>query len=209
MILHAHVNDEDPTSPRRHRIQIQTSEDRDLAARLARSHPLGVPIVPPAATDLRDFDELTSPFDLLEREPDHEARAVVERSRRNGEDPATYADVVKLAVALTRERSGARQREREAEQVLRAPREATRSSRRYLIATVVAAAASIASPIVRPGGSAPANADLRDQLQHEIDRLDAEFREIRLELGRRSARTPLVPAGALPALTVTTQGTHP
>lgn len=211
VILHAHVSDEDPT-PRLNRSRIQTSEDRDLAARRARSrsHVFGVPILPPPTAAREAADDLTSPFDLLEREPDHEVQAVVERATRNGDDPATFADVVKLAVALTRERTGNQQREREAEQVLRAPREATRSSRRYLIATVIAAAASIASPIVRPGERPPAGADqLREQFQHEIDRLDAELRAVREQLGRRSERIPLVPAGASPALTVITQGTHP
>lgn len=206
------MSDHDPP-PWQRRPRIQTSEDRDLAARRARSHPFGLPIVPPHEVSIvpeRDFDEVTSPFDLLEREPGPEVQSVVERSPRSGSDPATFADVVKLAVALTSERSGNRQRERVADQVLRTPHDAARSSRRLLVATVAAAATSIAGAVVKWSDHAAAAGTsgdaVRDQLQHEIDRLDAELRDLRLELGRRSERSRLVPTGSLPDLTVTTKG---
>jgi len=196
---------------------VSDDPDHDATPRLTRrspprraSYPLGVPVPAPPPPG----DELTNPFDLLEREPDHEVQAVVQRSRRDSADPATFGDVVKLAVALTREKSGNRQRERDTEEVLRGPRAALRSSRRHLIAAVLAAAASIAGAVTK-WGSHPAPASdtgdavrVQQQLQHEIDRLDSELREIRLELGRRSELTHhQVPAGALPASIVTGKGT--
>ena len=216
------MGDHDPT-PRFRNPRIQTSEGRELAARRARakSYPFGVTTQPVAQLAARgpDAGEVTSPFDLLEREPDPEVRSVVERSPRNAKDPAYFEDVAKLAVALSRERTGNRQRERDAEEVLRAPREATRSSRRHLIIAAIAAATSLAGALdhrVSHPTSDSAHAvrvrqleQLRDQVQHEVDRLDTELRSLRLELGRRSELEPSVSAGASPALTATTQGTNP
>ena len=235
----ARVGDETPT-PKYSR-RIQTSEDRDLAARRARTpaSPFGVQIIrAPARVLDRPNSDLTSPYDLLEREPDHEVLAVVEKATRNAKDPAYFEDVAKLAVALSRERTGNRQREMDAEEVLREPARAARGSRRGLIVTVITAALSLAGAIdhrlshsaSEPASSADAIRELRETLQRqhdqereqlqrereqerllfhrEIDRLDAELRAVREQLGRRSEIAPLVSAGDSPALT-TTEGTFP
>lgn len=218
----ARVGDQDPT-PKFNR-RVQTGEDQAARRQRPKAYPLGFGVViPPAPPAAAEADDLTSPFELLDRDPDPEVHAVIERSPRNGNDPATYEDVAKLAVALIRERSGNRQRDKDAEEVLRAPREATRSSRRHLIIAAIAAATSLAGAIdhrvshpARPVIEAPDAVrvhqleEVRDQLQHQVDRLDAELRQVREQLGRRSQRTPLAPAGASPAFTtVTPQGTNP
>lgn len=203
------ASDQDPT-PRYHR-RHQSSADRDLAARRARtSYPHGVPVLSsPRPEEDADVSNVTSPYDLLEREPDHEVQEIIEKATRNASDPATFSDAVKLAVALTKKR----------EHDLRVPREATRSSRRHLILAAIAAATSLASAIdsriSRPSGHhaepqidrAEQQIDLRDQLQHQIDRLDTELRELRAELGRRSELDLPLPAGAAPALFTASKGT--
>lgn len=209
----ARVSDQEPT-PRWHQ------------RRVVKTSAQGVQIVAPQA--------VTAPLHLLEREADHEVQAIVDRSPRKASDPAFFEDVVKLAVELTRERTGNRQRERDAEEVLREPSRAARGSRRNLVLTVVMAAASIAGAIDHRIARTPADhpaadhaaADVvrtpqleqqqsdkrleenRAALQHEIDRLDQELRAIREQLGRHSELEPLVSAGAAPAL-VSTQGTNP
>ena len=68
---------------------------RRLGAPRRHTAPRGVPL---------DAD-VTPVFDLLERElaaPEHE---VIRRSQRSGDDPATYADLVKLARELAGELS--------------------------------------------------------------------------------------------------------
>lgn len=235
------MSDQDPTPEYQRRVQ--TSEDRDLAARRTRprtpANPLGIKIYrAPEASEPAAAGELTSPFELLEREPDHEVQAVVERSPRNAKDPAYFEDVAKLAVALNRERTGNRQRERDAEEVLREPVRAARGSRRGLIATAIAAALSLGGAIdhrlSRPvGDHTDAARELhelrelrehlqqqdavreqlrqqeRDQYKRDIERLDAELRALREQLGRRSELDPQVSAGREPALTVSTQGLFP
>lgn len=54
-------------------------------------------------------DDITPVFDLLDRDLLDTEREVVRRSRRDGDDPATYADVVKLAKVLARERRARRE----------------------------------------------------------------------------------------------------
>lgn len=170
--------DEDDTDKWRNPKRQQSSDDRALRSRRGASYkPRGVPIV-----KSRDSDpELTSPFDLLERDPDDEMQAVVQRSRRNSDDPATFADIVKLAVALTKERSANAARNAEAEVVLQGPHKAHRSTRRHLIAAVIAAGASIASAIAgaRHAVEPPPNAT--EQCQHQIDRIDHELGELRAQ----------------------------
>ncbi len=163
-------------------------------------------------------DELASLYDLLEREPDAEVGALVARSQRKRDDPALFEDIAKILVAMRRERTGNRQRERDMEVVLREPHAAAKSSRRYLIATVVAAATSIGGAVGQhTGASSPPSTSVgdtvqirelqrqSDQLQHQIDRVDAELRDVRQQLaqllGRRSELLPHHPAGDLPALT--------
>lgn len=184
-------NDDTPTW-RKKKVRMQTSDDRALQHR--HTSAAGIPV----PTLERDPADLTNPYDLLERDPDQEVEAVVQRSRRNSEDPATFADVVKLAVALTRERSTNAQRNADTEVVLQGPHKAVKASRRHLIATVIAAAASIgaaakqwsdhASAPVPAGGSGDS---IRiELLQKSVDRIDNELREIRAVLGRRSELSP-------------------
>jgi len=183
--------DEDDTDRWRNPRRGQTANDRDLAARRRNAPALGVPVL----QVVRERDpEVTSPFDLLERDPDDEVHAVVQRSLRNSEDPATFGDIAKLAVALTRERSANVQRERDAEVVLAGPHKAHRATRRHLIATIVAAAVAAGSalkPIITPAAPAPeAGESVRvEELRHAVDRLDIELREMRAAL-RRAERNP-------------------
>jgi len=178
----------------------------DPRRRRSRAH--DIPRLSDAADDLANL------LDLLDREPDAEVGALVERSQRKRDDPALFGDIAKLLVELRRERTGNRQRERDMEVVLRGPQAATKSSRRYLIATVIAAATAVGGGAIgsHTGAPSPPSADVlqlqrqSDQLQHQIDRVDAELREVRQQLaqvlGRRSELIPQHSAGALPALTL-------
>jgi hypothetical protein len=186
--------DEDDTDRWRNPKRAQTSDDRALASRRDRSFkPRGVPIVKPKDPDITDA------FEMLEREPDDEARAIVQRSRRNSGDPATVDDLAKVFVALYRERSANEQRNKDAEAVLAGPHKAQRSTRRHLIAAIIAAATSIAGAITGAAMTRHGEpAGERQQLQHEIDRLDTELREIRSLLGRRSELGPQPTKGPRP-----------
>lgn len=163
----------------------QTSDDRALSSRRDRSlKPHGVPIVVPPQT--RFDPDVTSPFEMLERQPGAEARAIVQRSRRTSGEPATVEDLAEFFVAFHREKSASRQRERETEVVLQGPHKAQRSTRRHLIAAVIAAGASIGGAVKQWSGDAVRV----QQLEKAIDRLDTELREIRGVLGHRSELEP-------------------
>jgi hypothetical protein len=58
-------------------------------------------------------DEVTSPHDMLERDLSQSEIAIIEQSRRNANDAATYADVVKLAETLTKARREERSNNKE------------------------------------------------------------------------------------------------
>lgn len=207
------MNDRDNTPTYKRKPNIQTSDDRALSSasrRKATAPALGVPIR--RSRPEVDPEEVTSPFDLIERAPDGEVEAVVQRSRRESGDPATFGDVVKLAVALTRERSENRKRNADAEVVLRAPHQAAKSTRRHLIVAIMAAAASVGGAVTKwsehssqPGGSS-GDAVRVQNLEKAIDRIDRELGEIRLMIGRRSELR--VPAGNQPVLTLN-QGFKP
>ena len=190
--------------------------DDDRTPRYRKRAPvLGVPITP---TPYRD--EVTSPFDLLDRDLSAAQIEIVKRSRRNSDDPATYADIVKLAETLSRERSESRQRAADAEAVLEGPHKAHRATRRHLIAAAIAAAASIGAAVTKWGDRVAASSNdathvqqlesgdsVRvQQLEKAIERLDRELVEIRAQLGRRSQLFNKDTAGGLPALTVTSKG---
>lgn len=49
-------------------------------------------------------DEITSPHDLLDRDLSQSQIEIIRNTRREGNDPATYADIVKLTDALYRAR---------------------------------------------------------------------------------------------------------
>lgn len=184
------MSDDDNTPRWTRPARVQTSDDRALAAakRRAVAPPRGVPITAPPP---RSEPDVTSPFELFEREPDDEAKAIVQRSRRNSGDPATVDDVAKLLVAFHKERSANAQRERDAEVVLAGPHKAHRATRRNLIATVIAAAAAIAAVakqwVEHPAAAAAADGEAVrvELLQKAVERIDTELRAMRFELGRR------------------------
>ncbi len=103
-----------------------------------RANPYGVPLADPVLRDLGNPDsgplhehEITSPIELLNRDLSQAELDVVHRSKRNSGDPATYADVVKLAERLiNREREDRSNREGQANQLMellgRPPHEAVR-----------------------------------------------------------------------------------
>lgn len=108
--------------------------------RRQQSNPFGVPLAAdPVLRELGSPDsgplqdrEITSPVDLLDRDLSQDELEVVRRSRRNSGDPATYADVVKLAERLiNRERKDRSSREEQANQLLalldRPPHEAVQT----------------------------------------------------------------------------------
>lgn len=181
--------DDTPTW-RKQKPRVQTSDDRALQHRQQKSSP-GIPM------PIDESPDLTAPFDMFEREPDAEARAIVQRSRRNSGDPATVDDIAKVLVALYKERSANAQRDADTEVVLQGPHKAHKSTRRHLIAAVVAAAASIgaaakqwadhATPAPTGGSGDSVRIEL---LQKSVDRIDNELREIRAVLGRRSELSP-------------------
>jgi len=156
-------------------------------------------------------DDLASLLDLLDREPDPEVGALVERSQRKRDDPAVFGDIAKLLVELRRERTGNRQRERDMEVVLREPHAAVKSSRRHMYVAITFAAMSVAAAVKQWGDhvaapsppTAPSVDTVRiQQLGHDLDRVDTELRELRQLLGRRSELLPPHAAGDLPALTL-------
>lgn len=197
------------------------SGERDTARRpRPKSYLFGVAPQPPPDAPDPDISDVTSPYELLEREPDHEVQAVVQKAARNAKDPAYFEDVAKLAVALTRERSGNRQRDRDTEEVLREPARVARSSRRHLVAAVVAAAASIAGAVDRCGdrreqGDGKELKQQVDSCKQQVDSLGRELLQLRIDFGRidfgRHSEIdpdPSASAGALPA-SINTQGTFP
>jgi hypothetical protein len=70
-----------------------------------RSNPYGVPVANdpgnPDSGPLQDH-EITSPVDLLDRDLSQAELEIIRRSRRSGDDKATYADVVKLTERMIR-----------------------------------------------------------------------------------------------------------
>lgn len=94
--------DDDPTPRERGRARLQTAEDRDLASdarrrRQARSHPLGVPLLP--RSDPEDFapdQETTDPLALLPSVPDERVVAAVRRAGRDTEQPVRYLELAQL-----------------------------------------------------------------------------------------------------------------
>lgn len=96
------MSDEDPTWKHK-RDESQRRRDR-------MSRP-GTAIV--ATTAARD--DLTSPVDLFERDLEPHEAELIEQSQRNGDDPATYADVVKLAAQVSKARSNERSNNAERE----------------------------------------------------------------------------------------------
>jgi len=184
------MSDDEDTDRWRNPRRGQTANDRDLAARRRNAPPLGVPVLKVTKSD----PDITDAFEMLEREPDDEARAIVQRSRRNSGDPATVDDLAKVFVALYRDRSAAAKRDKEAEVVLAGPHKAHRATRRHLIATIVAAAVAAGSalkPVIAPAAPVPeAGESVRvEELRHAVDRLDIELREMRAAL-RRAERNP-------------------
>jgi predicted component of type VI protein secretion system len=175
------MSDDDDTDRWRSPRRGQTANDRDLAARRRNAPALGVPVLKATKGD----PDITDAFEMLEREPDDEARAIVQRSRRNSGDPATVDDLAKVFVALYRERSANEQRNKDAEAVLAGPHKAMRASRRHLIAAVIAAGASVASAIAGARHATETPPSAGEQLQHQIDRLDSELREIRFQLSNK------------------------
>jgi hypothetical protein len=173
----------------------QTGIDRDLQSESRRRRT--------EASRVQDaIEEVTSPFDLFDRDPDDRARAVVRQSTRNGNDPATVFDVAKLAVALSKERSENRQRGRDYEAVLRSPKEIAdkiearldateakmRSAQKMVIAAVVTLAGgvgTIASGILNRAESHGGDVVRLQALEKAVDRIDSELHEIRIQLGRR------------------------
>lgn len=182
-------SDDTPTW-RKNKPRMQTSDDRALQHRPQKSSP-GIPM------PVEEPPDLTAPFDMFEREPDDEARAIVQRSRRNSGDPATVDDIAKVLVVLHRERSANAQRNVDTEVVLQGPHKAHKATRRHLIAAIIAAGASIGAAAKQwsehATGSGSVDSVRIELLQKSVDRIDNELREIRAILGRRSE---LSPAGA-------------
>lgn len=181
--------------------RIQTGNDRDLQSESRRR----VRMEQGRTQDA--VDEITSPFDLFDRDPDDRARAVVRQSGRNGDDPATVDDVAKLAVALSKERSENRQRGRDYEAVLRSPQEIAekietrldlteakmRAAQKLVIAAVVTLAGgvgTIASGVLNRAESHGGDVVRLQALEKAVDRIDSELHEIRIQLGRRLQLDP-------------------
>lgn len=106
------MNDEDETPRLRRRIQ--SGEDRDLARRKQlRSNPLGVPVTKPEPDGYPDEIEHTKPWDFLDRdELSADELEVLENSRRKGDDPVIFRDIVKIMARAMRKELDERSEER-------------------------------------------------------------------------------------------------
>ncbi len=100
--------DSDETPPygkqlRRDALWGDTRRASTLEQRRARERSYGMPAV------TAEGEPITDTFDLVEREPSKAAIAVIQRSKRSSEDPATFRDVVNLADELKRTQRGSPQ----------------------------------------------------------------------------------------------------
>lgn len=229
-------DDENPTPKRP--LRLQSAEDRDLksATRRRSGHPHGFPVLPQSSGGIeRDPEEITSPYDLIERELSASELEVIRRSRRNGGDYATVADIVKLAETLTKERSENRQRAKDAEIILRSPHEvaeklnaeledvradvrivkdtvktvngALSAVKKWVLGSVAAAAAgvgTVSSSVLTKTEEHGGDKARIEQFRHDIDRLDGELRDVRVQLGRRSQLLDV--GGSSSAMTASIKG---
>lgn len=167
--------------------------------RRARTPGYGVPAIP----EPRPADEVTNPFDMLERALTSTGIEVIRRSKRDSKDPALFEDIVKLAGELHKERSETREREEQYAAVLRSPHEAAthlvaritvvegvlKSARRLAITAIVAlggVVGTFATGLLNRHDEATAERIHNEQLRKDVDRLDNELRDMRIQLGRSS-----------------------
>lgn len=103
------MSDNDDTPPaRRGRHRDYAQQPIVGTKQRRRTAVMGVPLAEQLDPDdmplVSEREEITSPFELLERDLFESERAVIQRSRRNAGDPLTFADGVKLAETLARAR---------------------------------------------------------------------------------------------------------
>jgi len=180
------------------------------------SQPRGVPVVAPPAPSA-PHRAATDAFELIERDLSQAGIEVVNRSKRNSSDPAVFADIVNLADELLRERrerdSSNEERKAQLDEILEKPRtiavrlaavEATlKTARRLLIAAILTlggGVGTIASGLLSNHDASVGDAVRAQQLRKDVDRLDGDLRDIRIQLGRRSelSPAPLLEKGPLP-----------
>lgn len=173
------MGDRDNTPPSRPggRPRSQWGDDQraDVGAthrRETRSYPQGVPIVAPETAVKRE--PVTGTFELVERELPERAKQVVNRSKRDSSDPATFGDLVNLAVELPSQGT--------IEGRISAVERVFRSARRLVVAGVLACAGGVSVA----GHSALEKHDdaIRDdmrlrQLEKDNAKLERELAQLR------------------------------
>lgn len=100
--------------------QDETPRHRKITDSEVRRKVYGVPVTPPREDEqsFDDGDELTSPIDMLDRDPGPEVREVVRLSRRNPGDAATVEDFVSLKKSIDRQFARDHSSSEEAKKVL-------------------------------------------------------------------------------------------
>ena len=202
------MSNDDEDTWRKRRPVIWDDDKRALQSASRRRTRDGIPAPPP----IRDAEEITAPHELIDRPLSISQVEIIRQSKRNGGDHATVADVVKLADMITKERSESRQRDAEYNAVLQAPHEIAMAIAKKIktIKWIVAVAmlltgggaglVSSGALATTPTPTSQADQIRIEQLHRDVNRLDAELREIRIILGRRSA------LGVSPTFPTSTKG---
>ena len=165
-------------APRRRRSHWGDTERSAVGA--GRRGP-GVLAVQPTSDDFREDAEITSPVDLLERDLSQAEIDLVDRSRREPGDPATYGDVIKLASRLIRSETAEHDPASRDERIAQLERDMAPIRRLGRWAMGVAAGAAVAVGVFLYGrgfteGSSAAKFEaiqkLVEELQHDVHQLE-------------------------------------
>ncbi len=210
LVLVGDLSDDDPTPQHRRPRSHRSDADLDVVAREHCGYPRGVPILAPPvptagppAPPPPPHEPILDTVRLLARDLSQSAIEVVRRSPRNGDDPATFADVVNLAEELLKERrerdSSNQQCTAQLDEILATPREIalrlsavekTLKKARHLLITAVVTVGTglgtIASGLLDRHDASVGDAVRLQQLQKDVDRLDGDVRDLRIQLGRRA-----------------------